>query len=354
MNSRLKYIILGDARSPHLVKWIRELHSYIDLYVITFQTCSQEIFTFVSKEKCFEFNIPTKPSGNNFLLIKAYLRLKKLFATIDPDVIHAHYITSYGFLSAICKTKRSKLILSAWGTDILVASEDYLLKRWIVVFALKRARLITSDSYYMSQKISTLNKKARILTFPFGLAAIPDVKLHDKVPMLFFSNRALSHNYRIDKVLEFFAEIQKAFPNARLIIANDGNKFHELNKLAEQLGIRLFVDFVGYLTEPVQNHYYSQAQFYFSLPESDATSVSLLEAMAHGCVPIVSDIPANREWIEHGKNGIIAGSNTNLVQEIKKIDTQKVFNYNRTIIQQKAIFPELVRTFVDEVNKLFK
>jgi len=34
-------------------------------------------------------------------------------------------------------------------------------------------------------------------------------------------------------------------------------------------------------------------------------SVSLLEAMACGAVPIVSDLPANREVITNGKNGYI-------------------------------------------------
>lgn len=354
MSSSLKYVILGDARSPHLVKWIRELHAYVDLYVLTFQTCSEQIFTFIPKEKCHEFNIPTKSSGNNVLLLKAYSRLKQIFRTIDPDVIHAHYITSYGFLSAICKTKRSKLVLSAWGSDILVAPEEHIFKRMIVLFALKKAQLITSDSLYMSQKINELNKNARVLTFPFGLTTLPDAQFRDKLPIVFFSNRALSKNYRIDRVLELFAEIKKVFTDARLVVANDGDKFQELNLYAEQLGIKSSVHFVGYVNESVQSNYYTTAQFYFSLPESDATSVSLLEAMAYGCVPIVSDIPANREWIEHGKNGIIVGTNTNIVEEIRKIDAEQVFKYNRAIIQQKAIFPESVKNFVKEVNKLFE
>jgi glycosyltransferase involved in cell wall biosynthesis len=123
---------------------------------------------------------------------------------------------------------------------------------------------------------------------------------------------------------------------------------------AEQLGIKSSVHFVGYVNEPVQSNYYATAQFYFSLPESDATSVSLLEAMAYGCVPIVSDIPANREWIEHGKNGIIVGTNTNIVEEIRKIDTEQAFGYNRSIIQLRAIFPESVKSFLKEVNILFE
>jgi glycosyltransferase involved in cell wall biosynthesis len=42
---------------------------------------------------------------------------------------------------------------------------------------------------------------------------------------------------------------------------------------------------------------------YVSASLSDTTSVSLLEAMACGLFPIVTDIPANHEWITDGENG---------------------------------------------------
>jgi len=44
---------------------------------------------------------------------------------------------------------------------------------------------------------------------------------------------------------------------------------------------------------------------YVSTSTSDSTSVSLLEAMAAGCFPIVSDIPANREWIASEAQGML-------------------------------------------------
>jgi glycosyltransferase involved in cell wall biosynthesis len=34
-----------------------------------------------------------------------------------------------------------------------------------------------------------------------------------------------------------------------------------------------------------------------SVPESDATSVSLLESMACGLAVVASDLPANRQWL---------------------------------------------------------
>ena len=44
---------------------------------------------------------------------------------------------------------------------------------------------------------------------------------------------------------------------------------------------------------------------YISASLSDGTANSLLEAMAAGLFPIVSDIPANREWIADGENGML-------------------------------------------------
>jgi glycosyltransferase involved in cell wall biosynthesis len=38
---------------------------------------------------------------------------------------------------------------------------------------------------------------------------------------------------------------------------------------------------------------------------SDGNNVSLNEAMASGCFPIATDIPANSQWITHGVNGFL-------------------------------------------------
>ena len=74
-----------------------------------------------------------------------------------------------------------------------------------------------------------------------------------------------------------------------------------------------------------------------SLPRSDATSVSLLEAMACGCLPVVSNLPANREWISDGVNGkVVNEGESGVIDKALSIDQVAAANINREIIGQKA------------------
>ena len=49
----------------------------------------------------------------------------------------------------------------------------------------------------------------------------------------------------------------------------------------------------------------SLASIYVSTSLSDGASNSLLEAMACGVAPVVSNIPANQPWIDDGVNGYL-------------------------------------------------
>jgi glycosyltransferase involved in cell wall biosynthesis len=50
---------------------------------------------------------------------------------------------------------------------------------------------------------------------------------------------------------------------------------------------------------------YLRAPITVSIPSSDATAASVLEAMACGSFPVVSDLPANRQLVTDGSNGLV-------------------------------------------------
>jgi glycosyltransferase involved in cell wall biosynthesis len=63
--------------------------------------------------------------------------------------------------------------------------------------------------------------------------------------------------------------------------------------------------FVGEVTHGDLPDLLRAADVYVSASSSDGTSTSLLEAMACGLFPVVSDIKANRPWVQHGRNGLL-------------------------------------------------
>ena len=55
---------------------------------------------------------------------------------------------------------------------------------------------------------------------------------------------------------------------------------------------------------------FNLADIVVSIPSSDAMAISLREAMSCGAIPIVSDLPDNRDIVKDGKHGVILPETT--------------------------------------------
>lgn len=356
LDGNIKYLVFGNAQSVHLIKWVKALAPLCNLYVLSSTSIHPDIMSVVEKEKCFSLHYPTNASGGNVKILKSIFAVKKIIQQIQPEIVNAHYITSHGLLTSIIKRFfgiRFFQISSAWGSDILVTPHRNWLYKSIAKFILNSSNIITSDAQVMTDQIKKLTQ-TKVLTFTFGLEKLPEISIEDKDYSLFFSNRILNSNYNIDKVILHFAKIRLQNTKAKLVIANEGDEKDNLKTLCHELKITDSVEFIGFITQNQQDEIYKKSGFYYTLPTSDATSVSLLEAMAWGCIPIVSNIPANREWIENLKNGIILSDvdfpwNQNILSQ-----KEDILMKNRAIIAEKAIFSTSINEFFSEVSTLSK
>ena len=348
-----KYLVFGNGESVHLLKWVKELQKYFDVIVVSSLGFMPDLDELLAEDRKYSFKIKQNENGLSTGFLGKLRQLQKIINLTKPSFVNAHYISSHGLLVALAKIgskHKFKFIASAWGTDVLVFPWKNKVFFQVMKFILAKADWITSDSEYMSTVIRKIKHK-NVLTFTFGLNSLPIYDLTKYDENLFFSNRGLSPNYNIDWVLKVFANIYKNEPKSRLIVSNNGEEKENLIKQCQELGIEKAVEFVGFLKEQEQIEIYTKACGYFSLPSSDSTSVSLLEAMAYGCIPILSDIPANREWIIDGENGLLITQDL----AVEKLDILKKKNIeiaekNRKIIAEKAIFPNLISKFVNEVT----
>lgn len=305
----LRFALVGDAQSPHLAKWARALAPRVELWVASSTGLHAAIRDCVPEKRCLVLGTQPDVSGGNVGLLRQLPRLARWLAQVDADWINPHYLTSHGTLVWAAKLGwrlRGSILASAWGSDVLVTPQRRAVHRWALRRVLAAAALATSDSQSMAERMRQLGSRD-VMVFPFGLEAMPLVTAGAaKQAWLFYANRGLEPVYRPERVLHWFQSLAAWQPDAQLVVANDGSMRAALETWVRKHGLADRVRFVGRLSPDAQNAWYDRAQWFLSLPASDSVAVSVIEAMAHGCLPVLSDLPANRELVTHGVNGLIA------------------------------------------------
>jgi glycosyltransferase involved in cell wall biosynthesis len=122
------------------------------------------------------------------------------------------------------------------------------------------------------------------------------------------TNRILEPLYNVGCVLRAFAIVQQRYPEATLTVAHDGMCRPELEKLAQELGLRN-TRFIGRVPYPQVPDLYTAADIYLTSPNIDCMPGSLLECFASG-LPVVATAAGGIPYIAtHGKTGFLVDLN---------------------------------------------
>jgi glycosyltransferase involved in cell wall biosynthesis len=228
--------------------------------------------------------------------------LARALGDYAPDLVDAHYVPNYGLLGAL--VNRHPLSVAAWGSDLLVAGTRGALQRARARFVLRRADLVLTDAENLARSARTLGARAeRVHAIPWGVDLARFRPRADREPELIVTTRMHEPIYDLPTVIAGAAPVLERRPAACLVIAGDGSRRAELERLAAARLPAGRYQFTGHLDADALAGWLGRAAVYVSGSRSDSTSVSLLEAMAAGAVPVVSDIAGNREWIGDGVGG---------------------------------------------------
>ncbi len=279
--------------------------------------------------------------------------LARAVRSLEPDVLHSHYVVEHCFFAAT--TGYHPHVVTAWGSDILVDAQTSPLARVIARYTLARADLITSNNAYMAEKLRELGgPRARVATIPLGVdgffleepEASVNVRRDSGGASVVISVRSLEPLYNVEVILRAMALVRRD-AGARLVVAGDGRLRGRLEKMARDLGLAPAVSFVGHLERRELRQALASAQVCVSVPRSDATAVSTLEAMAVGCFPIVSDLPSQVELVEDGVNGFRApvGDATALAEMIGEALAnpelrRRAVDINRELVRTRALWED--------------
>jgi glycosyltransferase involved in cell wall biosynthesis len=354
-------VIMVGSNSIHLQRYISEINRHI--HKIIFITNSRI-------ENTLPNNVEVHVLDFRFLNLKTNFVFAKILRLHPDAIIHIHQANSYAYhtYKAIKKSKiHFKTILTTWGSDILVLPKKSYLLRHVVKYNLLSSDIITADAMFIARQIKLLQPKVKeIETLLYGIQSIPvqlDLSQKDNIIL---STRLHKPLYNIDKIIIAFSRFniylkQHRLPMYKLIIASSGPETESLKKLAQTLDeANNNIEFTGNLDFNQLSTYYKKAKFFVSIPDSDGTSSSLLEAMAFGCFPIVSNLPANLEWITYGENGFINYNNQSLYTDLihsYKTDQNKynlILSKNHKTVLENASFKKQMTKFIALYDKLIK
>ena len=286
-------------------------------------------------------------SVNPFGLDKTSRRLRTLIEGENPAVIHIQQVNRVAyFASRVLKRLSRKFILTAWGSDVLVIPQKNIFFRWMTKTTLRRAAWVTADSRDMLEAICRLAPGSQVDLVLFGIAPLG----YTGKEKLIYSNRALFPLYNVETIVDEFIVFSRSNAGWQLVIAGTGPNELSLKEKVKQSGIRDQIKFCGWLNHDENYSYYRRSSIYISLPFSDGTSVSLLEAMSAGCIPVVSDLPVSHEWITDGINGVIRCTGENCIASAVKMNLEEVARHNEKLIAERAT-SEIARNKLETIYK---
>jgi glycosyltransferase involved in cell wall biosynthesis len=254
-------------------------------------------------------------------------RVAARVAEFGAELVNAHFVPNYGLIGALIG--RHPLVVSVWGSDVLLSGRRSPLHAARARFVLRRADWVTTDARMLTRAACELGAApARVLTVPMGVDPAPyraarraaAAAAAAGAPPLVVSTRKLEPVYDVGTLVAALPALWAAQPELRVTVVGDGPERPGLAAAAAAAagahGDR--ITFTGMLPHPAIAAALGRAEIYVSTSTSDSTSVSLLEAMAAGAFPVVTDLEANREWIDDGRNGFLVpvGSPTQVAERI--------------------------------------
>jgi glycosyltransferase involved in cell wall biosynthesis len=303
----LRLLFFGDASSPHTARWCRWFAEAGHEVWLASDAQPEEPVPAVTLLRLGASSLPTALRFP-YRLAQARRWVREL----RPDVAHGHYIQQYGYLAARCGAP--VYAVSAWGSDVLrLAERGARHERWTRE-TLHGAALVTCDSREVAELAVALGAEPEaVMEVVFGvdldaLERADGSRVRRELgieagEVVALSARNLEPLYRPELVAGAMAAASAARPGLRGVVVGGGSRAAAVEAIASRSGGRV-------LTLPRQPEsrvadFFAAADVFVSVPETDATSVSLLQAMAAGAVPVVSDLPANREWVADGETGIV-------------------------------------------------
>ncbi len=324
--------MLADPSSPHTIKWVTSLcKNGVNIFLFGLTRYDETEYNSLDNINIYTLKLSSdnfEKADGNFSKIKylqALPKLKKIITEFKPNIIHAHYASSYGLLGAL--SGFHPYILSVYGADVYNFPKKNFLTSSIFKFNLKKADTILSTSKVMAAETKKYTSKSIEVT-PFGIDTVKfkpadGKRFFEKDAIVIGTIKSLEEKYGIEYLIRAFKVITDKFPNLnlRLLIVGKGTLEQKLIELVRELSIENLTKFSGFVSPFEIPGYHNTIDIFVSLSIEDSESfgVAVLEASACGKPVIVSNVGGLPEVVINNQTGLVV-NNKDVIGTAKAIE----------------------------------
>lgn len=304
----MRICFLANANNYHTLKWVKWFYGRgHKISLVSFEKCTNEYLLSLNIDIAWIDSGATASSSQlekvKFLLCRK--KVAEAIERINPDIVHAHYATSYGLAAALGCSR--PYCLSVYGSDIYEFPNKSMVHKEAIKYSLKRASSIYSTSEAMALETRKYTAKSIEIT-PFGVDMDlfhPGTKKPSSDRLNIGTVKRLDSKYGIDTLLKGVKLFHESHPNVEICVrvAGDGPQKDELIALAKSLGISDSVEWLGFISQDEAAEVWRSLDVAAITSEDDSESfgVSAVEAQASGVPLIVTDIPGLLEASDNGR-----------------------------------------------------
>ncbi len=361
----MRILLLADVASGHTEKWALGLAQRgIEVGIFSLNKTEFPWMANVPNVKVlFELKERHVANGlsSKFTYFTYIPKLKKIINDFKPDVVHAHYASSYGLLGALIKFH--PFVLSAWGTDVMKFPQENFMNKKIMRFNLKCADAVCATSETINTYIQQLYPR-KVNVIPFGIdfdTFKPNESLRSKDHFVIGAIKSLEKVYNMDVLIKAFAAVHLKHPKTKLLIVGDGKERDVLKDLVKQLNLNDSVEFTGKVPFKETVNYFNKLNCLVNVSQYESFGVSVIEAMACNVPVVVSDTGGLKDIVSNGVTGqcVEPGNIAQTAEAIEKLimdkdfattsslkalnSVRELFNWQTNLDQQIAVYGSLVK-----------
>lgn len=302
----MKIIYLADTNNIHTQKWVNHFlkkgHEIICISLSNKQIKGTRHISIMGKE-----NISHSSLFYKLLYLKKLKFIKDFIHKEKPDILHAHYASSYGLIGGLCNYH--PFIISLWGSDIFEFPRKNIITKKIIEFNLYRADIICSTSHIMAKEGNKYTKKNIFIT-PFGVninlfKPMPEIMNKKVDEFVIGTVKSLESIYGIDILIKAFKIFSDKYNNTKLVIVGDGTKKINYISLVKELNLDEKVEFIGRVTNSEVPRYLNTFDLYCALSIEESFGVSAIEAMSCSIPVLLSNVSGFSEIVSNNENGFL-------------------------------------------------